>query len=58
MTDYSERYDINGNGGGGGAADYDEFAVGSPQDEKPPGYEERAADSRSQVFSFSIFNCG
>lgn len=51
MTDYSERYDINGNGGG--AADYDEFAVGSPQDEKPPGYEERAADSRSQVYSFS-----
>lgn len=52
MTDYSERYEING--GGGGGAEYDDYAMGSPQDEKPPGYEEPAADSRSQVCSPSI----
>ncbi|KAJ4762514.1 Splicing factor U2AF subunit [Rhynchospora pubera] len=49
MTDYSERYDMNGGGGGGGGgADYDDYAMASPQDEKPPGYEEHGADSRSQ----------
>jgi hypothetical protein len=40
MTDYSERYD--------------DYAIGSPQDEKPPGYEEPAADTRSQVCSLHL----
>jgi hypothetical protein len=54
MTDYRERYEMNGGGGGGRSADYDDYAVGSPQDEKPPGYEEPASDSRSHVCSPSI----